>query len=215
MESATRMMVKSQISSRGVKSRRVIAAMLKVDRRHFVPEGSAHLAYGDHPVPIGIGQTISQPYMVGIMLDLLDVHRGMKVLEVGAGSGYVLALLRAMGARPYGIEWHRTLAEAIPLNFRRAGLVEVPVRAGDGGLGWPEEAPFDRVLISAACPDVPKPLLEQLAPGGALLAPVNEGFGQVVVRLVKTACGFEEAYFDRCVFVPLLGRYGMGPTEPA
>ena len=208
-------MVKSQISSRGVKSRRVIAAMLKVDRRHFVPEGSAHLAYGDHPVPIGIGQTISQPYMVGIMLDLLDVHRGMKVLEVGAGSGYVLALLRAMGARPYGIEWHRTLAEAIPLNFRRAGLVEVPVRAGDGGLGWPEEAPFDRVLISAACPDVPKPLLEQLAPGGALLAPVNEGFGQVVVRLVKTACGFEEAYFDRCVFVPLLGRYGMGPTEPA
>jgi protein-L-isoaspartate(D-aspartate) O-methyltransferase len=214
VESETRMMVKGQISSRGVKSRRVLAAMLKVDRRYFVPEGSARLAYGDHPVPIGMGQTISQPYMVAIMLDLLDVHRGMKVLEVGAGSGYVLALLRAMGARPYGIEWHRTLAEAISENLRRASIPEVPVRAGDGGLGWPEEAPFDRILVSAACPDVPKPLLDQLAPGGELLAPVNEGFGQVVVRLMRTPRGFEEEYFDRCVFVPLLGRYGTGARGP-
>jgi protein-L-isoaspartate(D-aspartate) O-methyltransferase len=203
-------MIKSQIRPRGVRSRRVIGAMLKVDRRHFVPEGSSRLAYGDHPVPIGMGQTISQPYMVAVMLELLDAHRGMKVLEVGAGSGYVLALLTAMGARPFGIEWHAPLAGAISENLRQAGLPAVPVRVGDGGAGWPEEAPFDRVLVSAACPDVPRPLLDQLAPDGVLLAPVNEGYGQVVVRLTRTAGGFEEEYFDRCVFVPLLGRYGAG-----
>ena len=210
MESGTRHMVRSQILSRGFRSRRLIGAFLKVDRIHFVPSSSAHLAYGDHPVPIGSGQTISQPYMVAIMLDLLGVRRDMKVLEVGAGSGYVLALLRAMGARPFGIEWHGSLAGAIQENLRRAGIPDVPVRTGDGALGWPEEAPFDRVMVSAACPDIPPPLLDQLAPRGILLAPVNEGFGQVVVRIRKSPEGLREECFDRCVFVPLLGRYGVG-----
>ena len=160
-------------------------------------------------MPIGAGQTISQPYMVAIMLDLLGVRRGMKVLEVGAGSGYVLALLRAMGARPFGVDWHASLAGAIRGNLLRAGIPEVPVRTGDGALGGPEEAPFDRILVSAACPDIPPPLLQQLAPGGVLLAPVNEGFGQVVARIRKGPEGPLEEYFDRCVFVPLLGRYGV------
>lgn len=211
MESGTRQMVRSQILSRGLRSRRLVGAFLRVDRVHFVPPASAHLAYGDHPVPIGAGQTVSQPYMVAIMLDLLDVRRGMKVLEVGAGSGYVLALLRAMGARPHGIEWHASLAVAIEANLSRARFPAVPVRTGDGALGWPEEAPFDRILVSAACPDVPPPLLAQLARGGILLAPVNEGYGQVVVRMRKTEGGIREEYFDRCVFVPLLGQYGAKP----
>lgn len=203
-------MVREQLQRRGIRSWRVLGAFLRVDRRCFLPPASAHLAWGDHPVPIGQGQTISQPFMVAIMLELLKVRRGQKVLEVGAGSGYVLALLRALGALPFGVEWHPALADRIARNLEAASISGVAVRCGDGSLGWPEEAPFDRVLVSAACPDIPPPLLKQLAPGGILLAPVNEGYGQVVVRLTKGPGGLEEEYFDRCVFVPLLGPYGAG-----
>ncbi|MGC8724337.1 MAG: protein-L-isoaspartate(D-aspartate) O-methyltransferase [Acidobacteriota bacterium] len=202
-----RQMVREQLLPRGIHSRRVLGAMLRVEREAFVPAAARGAAYEDHPVSIGEGQTISQPYMAAVMLQILDVHRGMKVLEVGAGSGYVLALLSAMGARPWGVEWHPRLAERIVANLASAGFRPAPVRAGDGGLGWPEEAPFDRILISAACPAVPPPLLEQLAPRGRLVAPVNEDFSQVLLRLTRTAHGFREETFDRCVFVPLQGRF--------
>lgn len=201
-------MVRDQLVGRGIRSRRVLGAFLRVDRRHFVPGRLSGQAYGDHPLPIGAGQTISQPYMVALMLELLDVHRGMKVLEVGAGSGYVLALLRAMGARAFGVEWHGELACSAPLALRAAGLEGPRIRAGDGGLGWPGEEPFERVLVSAACPKVPQDLVEQLVPGGILVAPVDEGGIQVLTRLVRRPWGVDEERHGGCIFVPLLGRHG-------
>lgn len=203
-----RHMVRTQLAGRDIRSRRVLAAFLRVDRRHFVPERLSSQAYGDHPVAIGSGQTISQPYMVASMLQVLDVHRGMKVLEVGAGSGYVLGLLEAMGARAWGIEWHPDLASAIGANLRAAGLEGGRLRVGDGGLGWPEEAPFHRILVSAACPAVPPPLIQQLAQGGILVAPVDSGRVQVLMRYTKIPAGVREESFEGCVFVPLVGRYG-------
>jgi protein-L-isoaspartate(D-aspartate) O-methyltransferase len=134
----------------------------------------------------------------------------MRVLEVGAGSGYVLALLLAMGARPYGVEWHPELAGRIPDHLRASGCGGAAVRCGDGGLGWPEEAPFDRILISAACPRVPPPLLDQLVPGGILVAPVDMpgGGAQVLRRMTKAPGGLEVEDLGGCVFVPLVGLFG-------
>lgn len=204
-----RRMVRRQIFGRGIRSRRVLRAFLAVDRACFVPARFAADAYGDHPVPISAGQTISQPYMVAIMLEHLDIRPGMRVLEVGAGSGYVLALLGAMGARPFGVEWHEELVASMKRNLLAAGFPDLPCQSGDGGLGWGEEAPFDRILISAACPAVPEPLVRQLSRMGILLAPVNEGAGQVLIRLRKDERGrVETESLDRCVFVPLVGRFG-------
>ncbi len=203
-------MVRRQILRRGLRSVRVLGAFLRVDRIHFVPQGASPVAYGDHPLSIGAGQTVSQPYMVALMLDRLRLRKGLKVLEVGAGSGYALALLAAAGTRPCGVEWHPPLAEAAAGNLRRAGFPGIPIRVGDGGFGWPEEAPFDRILVSAACPEVPPPLLEQLAPGGLLVAPVADPPGQVLLRLRKDPRGVSHREFlERCVFVPLRGAFGL------
>lgn len=207
---ANREMVLRQIAGRGIRSWRVLGAFLRVDRIHFVPPGARAVAYGDHPVSIGAGQTVSQPYMVALMLDHLRLRRGLKVLEVGSGSGYVLALLRAAGTHPYGVEWHPALVEAARENLRAAGVPELPLRAGDGAFGWPEEAPFDRVLVSAACPAPPAPLLDQLSPGGVFLAPVSDEGGQVLVRIRKDAAGrLRTEALERCVFVPLRGAFGL------
>ena len=209
-------MVREHLRRRGITSRRVLGAFLRVDRRFFVPGERERDAYGDYPLPIGCGQTVSQPYMVAIMLEALDVHRGMRVLEIGAGSGYVLALLRAEGAVPYGVEYLPDLAARIPFRLRTAGLPDVAVRCGDGGEGWPEEAPYDRILVSAACPEVPPPLLEQLRPGGILVAPVDSPYGgaQVLRRMTKLQRGVSVENLDGCVFVPLLGAYGRDGVAP-
>ncbi len=203
-------MVREHLRGRGIRSRRVLGAFLRVDRRHFVPADRLKEAYGDYPVPIGCGQTVSQPFMVALMLEALRVGRGMKVLEVGAGSGYVLALLCAMGARPFGVEFQRDLALGVAERARAAGFGGVAVRCGDGGAGWPEEAPFDRVIISAACPEVPKPVRDQLAPGGILVAPVGSPYhgAQVLTRMTRHGEGFLTEALDGCVFVPLLGACG-------
>ena len=203
-----RAMVRDQIMRRGVRSRGVLKAMLSVERAAFVPGGPGSHAHVDSPISIGEGQTISQPYMAAVMLELLMVRRGMRVLEVGAGSGYVLALLSRMGATPFGIEWFPGLAARIPANFSAAGMRAPEVKAGDGGLGWPERAPFDRVLVSAACPSVPQPLLDQLSPGGVLVAPTGSLSSQVVERVTKSG-GVRREYFDACVFVPLRGTHGF------
>jgi protein-L-isoaspartate(D-aspartate) O-methyltransferase len=203
-------MVRRHLAGREIRSRRVLGAFLRVDRRHFVPAEAGEAAYGDHPVSIGLGQTVSQPFMVALMLQHLRIARGMKILEVGSGSGYVLALLAAMGGRPFGIEWHKGLARTLEANCEAAGFPGIPLRVGDGGLGWPEEAPFDRILVSAACPSAPPPLLEQLAPGGVFLAPVRDAWGQALLKITRTPAGdFVREWRDRCVFVPLLGAHGV------
>jgi protein-L-isoaspartate(D-aspartate) O-methyltransferase len=207
---ANRQMVRRQIAGRGIRSARVLGAFLRVDRIHFVPAGARQVAYGDHPVSIGAGQTVSQPYMVALMMDHLRLRRGLSVLEVGSGSGYALALLWAAGTRPFGVEWDPALLAAARENLRAAGVPELPLRAGDGALGWPEKAPFDRILVSAACPTPPPPLLDQLSPGGLFLAPVADGEGQVLLRLWKEGEGrFRTETLERCVFVPLKGPFGL------
>jgi protein-L-isoaspartate(D-aspartate) O-methyltransferase len=206
---AQRAMVRRQIFDRGLKKPSLLRAFLKVDREVFVGAGSRAQAHGDHPVTIGHGQTVSQPFMVALMLNALEVRPGVKVLEVGAGSGYVLALLSALGARPYGVEWLMDLACSIPERLAANDLRHVQVSCGDGGLGWPQESPFERILVSAACPEVPPPLVEQLAPGGILVAPVGTLYGQELVRLRKRPTGITHEGLGGCVFVPLRGKFGF------
>lgn len=201
-------MVRSQLLASGIRDRHVLGAFLKVDRRCFVPvELRAH-AYDNCPLLIGRGQTISQPLMVADMLQELQVHRNQRVLEVGSGSGYVLALIHAMGAAAFGIERHPDLAERARGDLGAAGYTGIRLKAGDGTFGWADEAPFQRILISAACPHIPPPLLEQLLPGGILVAPVGGESQQILTRITRLPSGgFEESRGTPCVFVPLIGKF--------
>ncbi len=193
-------------TGRRVLSPRVLAAIGKVAREMFVPPAEADLAYVNAPLPIGHGQTISQPFIVAIMTELLDLAPGAKVLEVGTGSGYQAAVLAELGARVFSIEGIPALAEGARANLARAGYGQVGVRAGDGYLGWPEEAPFDAVIVTAAAHDVPPPLVEQLKPGGRMVIPVNvNAGGQVLLVLDKDADGAVKKRATLPVaFVPLV-----------
>jgi len=203
-----RSMVRRQLLGRGLRDRTVIRAFLRVDREEFVPDRWRADAHADSPVPIGLGQTISQPYMVAVMLERLCVRRGMSVLEVGSGSGYVLALLHAMGAVPHGVEMEAELVRRARGSLAALGLDTVPIRIGDGGEGWPERGPYDRILVSAACPEVPPPLLVQLAPGGRLLAPVGARRAQLLETVQKRGDAMDRERGCGCVFVPLRGAHG-------
>jgi len=201
-------MVRGQIA-RQVRSRRLVGAFLRVDRRLFVPPEHTRLAYHDGPVTLGFGQTVSQPAMVAEMLEALEVHRGQRALEVGAGSGYALALIAALGATVFGVERIAGLLGPVPDRFRALGLPSPALRCADGAEGWPAEAPFDRILVSAACPAVPEPLLDQLAPGGTLAAPVGDRGLQHLTVVHRGPRGFETRRSTACVFVPLLGPLGF------
>jgi protein-L-isoaspartate(D-aspartate) O-methyltransferase len=180
-QAARARMVKEQIAARGVRDGRVLDAMRKVPRHLFVPPALERRAYDDSPLPIGSGQTISQPYIVGSMSDLLDVETGMKVLEIGTGSGYQAAILAEMGVRVYSIEIVGELsARAKPL-LERLGYGKVTLRTGDGYAGWKEEAPFDRVIVTAAPPEVPQALVDQLKPGGKMVVPVGREYQELLV----------------------------------
>jgi len=168
--------------SRGITNPRVLAAMAAVPRRAFIPEGHRHEEFADHPLPIGCGQTISQPYIVAWMTQDLDVHPGQKVLEVGTGSGYQTAVLARMGAAVYSIELEAELSEQAGGVLRELGYGDVHLRIGSGYEGWPEAAPFDRILLTAAPPEIPGALTDQLADGGRLVAPVGTDW-QVMVRI--------------------------------
>ena len=168
-------MVRDQIVARGVRDARVIEAMLRVPRHLFVPEASRSRAYGDHPLPIGRGQTISQPFIVAFMTESLALKPGDKVLEVGTGSGYQAAVLACLADRVFSVEIDETLAREAAGKLRELGYGAVRVRQGDGFFGWPEEAPFDAVIVTASPNRIPPPLLEQLAEGGRLIIPVEKG----------------------------------------
>ncbi len=167
-------MVDRQIAARGVTDPRVLQAMRDVPRHVFVPPEYAALAYEDHPLPIEEGQTISQPYIVALMTQLLDLKEGDKVLEIGTGSGYQAAVLARLTDRVFTIEIHEPLAVKASETLARLGYSQVKVKTGDGFFGWPEEAPFDAVIVTCAVPQVPAPLLEQLAEGGRLVAPLGD-----------------------------------------
>jgi protein-L-isoaspartate(D-aspartate) O-methyltransferase len=182
-------MVRRDIEGRGVRDAAVVKALLAVPRHLFVPEPLRSQAYADHPLPIGHDATISQPYIVGLMTELLGVSRGQKVLEIGTGSGYQAAILAEMGARVYTIELVPELARTAGETLRRQGYT-VEVRSGDGYRGWPEAAPFDRIILTAAPPEVPRALIDQLARGGRLVAPVGGSvLTQELVVIDKLADG--------------------------
>lgn len=206
-------MVRIQIQARGVRNESVLHAMNTVPRHLFVPEESAREAYRDYPLPIGRGQTISQPYIVAVMTELLDPQAGELILEIGSGSGYQAAVLAACGARVITIERIRQVADVAEHNLKKAGVTGVSVLVGDGTSGYPEKAPYDGILVTAATPRIPPPLVEQLAEGGYLVAPEGNADIQQLVRLRKNQDGISIERFGAVRFVPLIGRYGWNKDE--
>ena len=203
-----RRMVEEQILSRGVRDRRVIEAMLTVPRHLFVDEALQEQAYSDFPLPIGEGQTISQPYMVALMTEALGLEGDEKVLEIGTGSGYQTAILSRLAERVFSIERISHLASRARRTLDRLHIHNVVIRVGDGSLGWPEEAPFDAILVSAASPRIPQPLIDQLAPGGRLVIPVGSATSQELVRIIKGEDGsLRRQAVGGCRFVKLIGEY--------
>jgi protein-L-isoaspartate(D-aspartate) O-methyltransferase len=174
-------MVRDQVEARGVKNPEVLAAMRTIPRELFVPEGIRPLAYADQPLPIGFGQTISQPFIVALMTELLDPKKDHRVLEIGTGSGYQAAILSRLAGELYSIEIVPELARSAAETLSRLGFRHVTVREGDGYRGWPEKAPFDRIILTAAPPEIPQVLLDELKPEGRLIAPVGVGVQNLVV----------------------------------
>lgn len=202
-------MVRDMIAARGVKDERVLAAMRKIPRHAFVKDHLKNQAYGDHALPIGSSQTISQPYIVARMTELLEVGREHSVLEIGTGSGYQTAVLATLARRVYSLERIAELAQQAIPRMRQLGLDNVKIQVFDGTVGWSEWAPYDRILVTAGAPKVPEPLLEQLAPGGMLLIPEGQIQQQRLVLYKKSARGeVRRREGEEVAFVPLLGRHG-------
>jgi protein-L-isoaspartate(D-aspartate) O-methyltransferase len=198
-------MVAQQIAARGVRDERTLGAMRKVQRHLFVPPEVAGQAYADHPLPIGHGQTISQPYIVAFMTEALELDGDETVLEVGTGSGYQAAVLAEIVARVYTIEIVAPLAEEAATRLKDLGYTNVEVRAGDGYRGWPEAAPFDAIIVTAAAPRIPEPLKEQLSEGGRLILPVGDGWQELVV-VTRRGDRFEKKRVLDVRFVPMTGE---------
>jgi protein-L-isoaspartate(D-aspartate) O-methyltransferase len=198
-------MVETQIKARGVKDPRVLSAMLKVERHLFVPEEFQSSAYSDQPLPIGEGQTISQPYIVALMTELLELKGGERVLEVGTGSGYQAAILGELAKEVYTIEIIESLASMAKNRLSELGYQNTKVKAGDGYLGWPEAAPFDAIIITCAPDHIPKPLLEQLKEGGRMVLPVG-AYLQELKKVVKRSGKIETTSIIPVVFVPMTGE---------
>ena len=198
-------MVAAQIEARGVRDSRTLAALRKVPRHLFVPPDLAGEAYGDGPLPIGHGQTISQPYIVAFMTEALGLRGGETVLEVGTGSGYQAAVLAEIAARVFTIEIVAPLAEEARERLARLGYGNVEVRAGDGYQGWAEKAPFDAVIVTAASPRVPEPLEQQLKDGGRLVIPVGEEYQELIV-VTRRGTTYVESRVLPVRFVPMTGK---------
>ena len=207
-EELRELMVRTQLIPRGIKDERVLTAMRKVPRHLFVDVSKHYQAYDDTALSIGEGQTISQPYMVAVMTELLELKGDERVLEIGTGSGYQAAVLSELAKEVCSIERVAALAQQAEEKFRSLGYENIRVKVGDGTLGWPEEAPFDRIMITAGTPKIPEPVMEQLSDNGILVVPVGERSSQQLIRIRKHQGKTTEEYHTPCVFVPLIGRYG-------
>ncbi len=207
-------MVAHQIRSRGIVSARVLDSMAAVPRHEFVPVAAQASAYSDEALPIGGGQTISQPFMVAAMSDALQLSGSERVLEIGGGSGYQAAVLSLLAKDVIVVELRSSLAGACRERLARLGYANVGVEVGDGSLGWPAGAPYDAILVSAAAPAIPPPLIAQLAEGGRLVIPVGDSERQSMLRIVKRVGGLEKESLLTCRFVPLLGRHGWPDSVP-
>jgi protein-L-isoaspartate(D-aspartate) O-methyltransferase len=207
-ESARQEMVARQIRDRSIRSPRVLQAMQSVERHLFVPPKDASEAYADKPLPIGEGQTISQPYMVAAMAEALSLQGHERVLEIGAGSGYHAAVISLLARAVIAVEAQPSLARSARERLARLGYRNVRVEEGDGSLGRPSDAPYDAILVTAAAPAVPPPLVQQLAEGGRLVIPVGSADQQELLCIVKRGGTISQQSLFACRFVPLLGRYG-------
>lgn len=202
---ARRRMVEQQLAGRDIVDQSVLSAMRKVPRERFVPPDERHLAHADHPLPIGHGATISQPYIVALMTQLARVRPGDRVLDVGTGSGYQAAVLAEIGAEVYSIEVVPALADSAAARLRELGYDRVKVRAGDGYRGWPEAAPFAAIIVAAAAPTLPRPLTDQLAPGGRLVIPVGEVLQDLQVVEKRQDGSLRTENIIPVRFVPMVG----------
>ncbi|MFY9608172.1 MAG: protein-L-isoaspartate(D-aspartate) O-methyltransferase [Blastocatellia bacterium] len=196
------------LRSRGIRDERVLKSMGDIPRHLFVPEALAAKAYGDHALPIGDMQTISQPYMVARMTELLETNENSTVLEIGAGSGYQTAVLSAVAGRVFAIERISELARNAQRNIRRLGCYNATVKWFDGTIGWSDHAPYDGILVAAGSPEIPEPLIKQLSVGGKLVIPIGDSEQQVLVRLIRTETGMTREDHGLCQFVKLIGRHG-------
>lgn len=201
-------MIEEDLAGRGIYDKKVLNAFSKVPREEFVPPEYRHLAYEDYPLPIGEGQTISQPYMVAIMLQEMHLKGDEKVLEVGAGSGYVVALLAEICREVWGIERIESLAEKARERLQRLGYSNAHIVVGDGSKGLPEQAPFDAILVSAAAKRVPPALLEQLAEDGRLVLPLENDYSQILTIIEKREGKIIKREAGPCLFVPLIEEGG-------
>ena len=202
-------MVKTQLAPRGIKDADVLRAMRTVERHRFVPDAQRSAAYNDYPLPIGEGQTISQPYIVALMTQILAANKDSKVLEVGTGSGYQAAVLAELAKEVYTIEIIESLGKSAEARLKELGYENVHVRVGDGYAGWPEHAPFDGIIVTCACPEAPKPLVSQLAEGGRMVIPVGKNLSYQTLTLFEKKGGIlHRKDITGCVFVPLLGPHG-------
>ena len=200
------------LRSRGIRDQRVLKAMGEIPRHLFVPEALAAKAYGDHALPIGDMQTISQPYMVARMTELLETDENSTVLEIGAGSGYQTAVLSAVAGRVFAIERISELARNAQRNIRRLGCYNATVKWFDGTIGWSDHAPYDGILVAAGSPEIPEPLTKQLSVGGRLVIPIGDADQQVLLRIIRTETGVIREDHGLCQFVKLIGRHGW-PNE--
>lgn len=202
-----RQMVERQLQPRGISEPRVLEVMRTVPRHVFVPEDIRHRAYDDMALPLAHGQTISQPYMVGVMTELLELAGTERVLEIGTGSGYQCAVLSRLCAKVYSIERICELTEYATEKLKSLGYDNVHLKCSDGTLGWPDEAPFDRIIVTAAAPELPAPLVEQLAEGGIIMAPLGSHYSQILTIGRKEGGVLKLSHHTGCVFVPLLGAH--------
>ena len=209
-DAARNRMVDEQLIPRGINEPRVLSAMRKVPRHLFVEEALQDRAYGDYALPIGEKQTISQPYMVALMTEALELSGSEIVIEIGTGSGYQAAILAELSRQVYSIERIASLALRARKVIEVLGYKNVDIKIYDGTLGWEEKAPFDGIIVTASAPDIPKSLTDQLKLGGRLVIPVGTRHFQTLIKVVKKKDGLVKMPLTECVFVPLIGAYGWG-----
>ena len=201
-------MVKNQLMARGIRDERVLQAMGKIPRHLFIQEALAGEAYNDHPVPIGEKQTISQPYIVALMTEALELKGSENTLEIGTGSGYQTAILAELSSRVYTVERIKSLLVKARKLLARLGYNNILFKAFDGTLGWKEYAPFDAIMVTAGAPNVPEPLKEQLADNGRIIIPVGDRYTQELIKITRKGEGFEQESLGGCRFVNLIGVHG-------
>jgi len=199
-------MVEKQLKGRDIVDEKVLEVMGQVPREEFIPSAYQDEAYIDGPVPIGKSQTISQPYIVALMTQLLELKGQEKVLEIGTGSGYQAAILSYLASQVFSIERHKSLLEKSQKIFKKLGLKNIKTKVGDGSKGWQNEAPFEAIIVTAAASKIPETLIKQLAEGGKLVIPVGRGYWQELIRITKRGKELKKESFGGCAFVPLVTK---------